>query len=122
MRMTSMCLFLLELYPKMAGITILTSLASVFTQRKVKANLAMTGEITLTGRVLPIGGVKEKLLAARRAGMKELIFCGKNRKDVEEIDERYRKNLNIHFVDHASEVLDIALLKTKVKNPIVFHQ
>jgi len=105
-----------------AGITILTSLASVFTQRKVKANLAMTGEITLTGRVLPIGGVKEKLLAARRAGMKELIFCSKNRKDVEEIDERYRKNLNIHFVDHASEVLEIALLKTKVKNPIVFHQ
>ncbi|UZR94275.1 endopeptidase La [Chondrinema litorale] len=105
-----------------AGITILTSLASVFTQRKVKANLAMTGEITLTGRVLPVGGIKEKLLAARRAGMKELIFCSKNKKDVEEIDERYRSNLKIHFVDHAREVLDIALLKTKVDNPIKFNQ
>ncbi|MBT32693.1 MAG: endopeptidase La [Thalassobius sp.] len=105
-----------------AGITILTSLASVFTQRKVKANLAMTGEITLTGRVLPVGGIKEKLLAARRAGMKELIFCSKNKKDVEEVDERYRSNLKIHFVDHAREVLDIALLKTKVENPIKFNQ
>ena len=104
-----------------AGITMLTSLASVFTQRKVKANLAMTGEITLTGRVLPVGGIKEKLLAARRAGMKELIFCSKNKKDVEEIDERYRKNLTIHFVDHASEVLEIALLKSKVKKPIDFN-
>ncbi len=103
-----------------AGITILTSLASVFTQRKVKANIAMTGEITLTGRVLPVGGIKEKLLAARRAGMKELILCSKNKKDVDEIDEKYRKNLNIHFVDHATEVLEIALLKSKVKKPIDF--
>jgi ATP-dependent Lon protease len=81
----------------------------------------MTGEITLTGRVLPVGGIKEKLLAARRAGMKELIFCSKNKKDVEEIDERYRKNLTIHFVNHASEVLEIALLKSKVKKPIDFN-
>ncbi|MEM1136598.1 MAG: endopeptidase La [Bacteroidota bacterium] len=104
-----------------AGITMLTSLASVFTQRKVKANLAMTGEITLTGRVLPVGGIKEKLLAARRAGMKELIFSTKNQKDVEEIDEKYRSNLKMHFVDHAEQVLEIALMETTVKKPISFN-
>ncbi|WP_020530561.1 endopeptidase La [Flexithrix dorotheae] len=104
-----------------AGITMFTSLASIYTQRKIKSNLAMTGEITLTGRVLPVGGIKEKLLAARRAGIRELIFCSRNQKDVEEVDDQYRKNLKIHFVDHVTEVLEIALLKSKVNNPLKFE-
>ncbi len=103
-----------------AGITILTSLASVFTQRKIKDKLAMTGEITLRGKVLPVGGIKEKLLAARRAGIKEIIFSKSNEKEVNEIDDKYLKNLKLHFVDNADEVLEIALLESKVKNPIQF--
>ena len=103
-----------------AGITMLTSLASIFTQRKVKKQLAMTGEITLRGKVLPVGGIKEKILAAKRAGIKEIIMSSNNRKDFLEIDERYTKGLKIHFVDIVSEVLDIALLKQKVKNPMKF--
>lgn len=103
-----------------AGIAMVTSLASIYTQRKVKDKLAMTGEITLRGKVLPIGGLKEKILAARRAGIKEVILCNRNRKDIEEIDARYVKDLTIHFVDTVSEVLDIALLKEKIKNPIKF--
>lgn len=101
-----------------AGITMLTSLASLFTQRKVRPRLAMTGEITLRGKVLPIGGVKEKLLAAKRAGVKEIILPSRNRKDVEEINAKYLEGLTFHFVDHASEVLNIALLVEKVNHPI----
>jgi ATP-dependent Lon protease len=101
-----------------AGITMLTSLASVFTQRKVKDNLAMTGEITLRGKVLPVGGIKEKILAAKRAGIQEIILCSKNKKDIDEIKQEYVKGLKIHFVDEAREVLQIALMKQKVKNSL----
>jgi ATP-dependent Lon protease len=100
-----------------AGITMFTSLASVFTQRKVKDRLAMTGEITLRGRVLPVGGIKEKILAAKRAGIKEIILCSKNKKDIDEIKPSYIEDLVVHYVDHVDEVLAIALLKEKVKNP-----
>lgn len=103
-----------------AGITMLTSLASVFTQRKVKRQIAMTGEITLRGKVLPVGGIKEKILAAKRAGIKEIIMCYKNEKDLEEIDDRYLTGLKINFVKTAPEVLELALLKEKVKDPINF--
>jgi ATP-dependent Lon protease len=101
-----------------AGITMLTSLASLFTQRKVKKDLAMTGEITLRGEVLPVGGIKEKLLAAKRSGIKEVIMCSKNKQDVEEIEARYLKGLNIHYVEHMKSVLDLALTKEKVAEPI----
>lgn len=101
-----------------AGITLLTSLASVFTQRKVKEKVAMTGEITLRGKVLPIGGVKEKILAAIRAGIKEVILPDKNQKDVKEIPTHYLKDLQIRYVGTAQEVLEIALLPQKVKKPI----
>jgi ATP-dependent Lon protease len=100
-----------------AGITMLTSLASLFTQRKVKNNLAMTGEITLRGDVLPVGGIKEKILAAKRAGIKEIILCAKNKQDVDEINSDYLKGLTIHYVNKMTEVLEIALLKEKVSNP-----
>jgi len=100
-----------------AGITMLTSLASLFTQRKVKKNLAMTGEITLRGDVLPVGGIKEKILAAKRAKIKEIILCDKNKKDVDEINEDYLKGLTFHYVVKMEEVLDLALMTTKVKNP-----
>lgn len=101
-----------------AGITILTSLASLFTQRKVKSHLAMTGEITLRGKVLPVGGIKEKILAAKRAGIKEVIMCEQNRKDVEDIEPDYIKDLQIHYVRNMLEVLDIALLHEKVENAL----
>lgn len=101
-----------------AGITILTALASVYTQRKVKEKIAMTGEITLRGKVLPIGGVKEKLLAAIRAGIKEVILPKKNEKDVKEIPEHYLKKLSISYVETAQEVLNLALLPQKVANPM----
>jgi len=104
-----------------AGITIFTSLASVFTQRKIKGKIAMTGEITLRGRVLPVGGIKEKILAAKRAGIHELILPDKNKKDIEEINQDYIKHLKIHFVKDVSEVINIALLKDKVKNRIKFE-
>jgi ATP-dependent Lon protease len=99
-----------------AGITMLTSLASVFTQRKVKLNLAMTGEITLRGDVLPVGGIKEKILAAKRAGIKEIILCAKNKQDIDEIKEEYLKGITFHFVLKMSEVLELALTNEKVKN------
>ena len=102
-----------------AGITMLTSLASVYTQRKVKKNLAMTGEITLRGEVLPVGGIKEKILAAKRAKIKEIILCEKNRKDIDEIKASYLKGLTFHYVSKMDEVLEIALTTTKVKNPIL---
>ncbi len=97
-----------------AGITMATSLASIYTQRKVKNNLAMTGEITLRGKVLPVGGIKEKILAAKRAGINDIIMCSKNKKDVDEIEKSYIKDLKFHYVDTVKEVLDIALLKEKV--------
>jgi ATP-dependent Lon protease len=101
-----------------AGITLLTALASAFTQKKVKKFVAMTGEITLRGRVLPVGGIKEKILAAKRAGIKEIILSSKNKKDIDEINERYLKNLKFHYVDEMMEVVDHALLKEKVINPL----
>ena len=99
-----------------AGITMLTSLVSLFTQRKVKAKLAMTGEITLRGRVLPVGGIKEKILAAKRADIKEIILCVDNKKDIAEIEPEYIKGLTFHYVREMSEVLDIAVTPQKVKN------
>ncbi|MFT5862071.1 MAG: ATP-dependent Lon protease [Flavobacteriales bacterium] len=99
-----------------AGITMLTSLVSLFTQRKVKKNLAMTGEITLRGRVLPVGGIKEKILAAKRARIKEILMCEQNRSDIEEIKPEYLKGLTFHYVNDMSEVLELALTKQKVKN------
>lgn len=103
-----------------AGITMLTAMASIFTQRKVKSKVAMTGEITLRGKVMPVGGIKEKILAAKRAGIKEIILCEKNKRDIEEIDEEYIKGVTFHFVDKVEDVLDIALLKSKVEDPMIF--
>lgn len=100
-----------------AGITMLTSLVSLFTQRKVKSKLAMTGEITLRGKVLPVGGIKEKILAAKRARITELILSEENRKDIEEIDDDYLKGLTFHYVTEMHEVLDKAMTKQKVDNP-----
>ncbi|MBT3384289.1 MAG: endopeptidase La [Prolixibacteraceae bacterium] len=101
-----------------AGVTMVTSLASAFTQRKVKKNMAMTGEITLRGKVLPVGGIKEKILAAKRAGITEIILSEQNKKNLEEIKEIYLKGLKFHFVKTIMDVLEIALLKTKVDNPL----
>jgi ATP-dependent Lon protease len=100
-----------------AGITMLTSIASLFTQRKVKKNLAMTGEITLRGEVLPVGGIKEKVLAAKRAGIKEIVLCETNRADIEEIKQDYLTGLTFHYVKTMEEVLAIALTKQKVNKP-----
>ena len=93
-----------------AGITMLTSLASIFSKRKVKKNLAMTGEITLRGDVLPVGGIKEKILAAKRSGVKEIILCARNKQDVDEIKESYLKGLTFHYVDKMKEVIQLALV------------
>lgn len=101
-----------------AGITMVTSLVSAFTQRKVKENLAMTGEITLRGKVLPVGGIKEKILAAKRAGIKELILCKENEKDINEIKPEYLKGLVFHYVSDIQQVVDLALLREKVDNPL----
>jgi ATP-dependent Lon protease len=101
-----------------AGITMLTALASAFTQKKVKANLAMTGEITLRGKVLPVGGIKEKILAAKRAGITEIVMCDKNRKDVEDINPRYTKGVNFVYVSQMIDVVKHALLEEKVINPL----
>ncbi|MCF6184989.1 MAG: endopeptidase La [Bacteroidales bacterium] len=103
-----------------AGITMVTSMASVLTQRKIKNRLAMTGEMTLRGKVLPVGGIKEKILAAKRADIKELILPKDNEKDIEEINDLYLKGLKFHFAETITEVLDIALLKQKVNNPVRF--
>jgi ATP-dependent Lon protease len=103
-----------------AGITMLTSLASIFTQRKVKSNLAMTGEITLRGKVLPVGGIKEKILAAKRSGIKEIILSAKNKRDISEIEKHYLKGLAFHYVEFVDEVLKLALLKEKVAKPLAF--
>ena len=101
-----------------AGITMATALASALTQRKVKPNLAMTGEITLRGKVLPVGGIKEKILAAKRAGIKEIILCKENKRNIDAIPEIYLKGLQFHYVDDIMEVLGIALLDEKVDNPL----
>jgi ATP-dependent Lon protease len=101
-----------------AGITMATSLVSVFTQRKVQSHIAMTGEITLRGKVLPVGGIKEKILAAKRAGITEIILCAANRKDIDEITPDYLCGLNFHYVEDIREVIALALLEEKVANPV----
>ena len=99
-----------------AGITMLTALTSLYTQRKIKNKIAMTGEMTLRGKVLPVGGIKEKILAAKRAGIKEIILSNFNKKDISEINDRYLKGLTFHYVNYVDEVLNIAIMKNKVKN------
>ena len=96
-----------------------TSLASVFTQRKVRSGLAMTGEITLRGKVLPVGGIKEKILAAKRSKIKDIILSVENKKDIHDIKENYIKGLNLHYVENMIDLIDFALLKEKVKNPLI---
>ena len=103
-----------------AGITIATSIASALTQRKVRPHTAMTGEITLRGKVMPVGGIKEKILAAKRAGITDIIMSKENEKDIKEINEKYVHGLTFHFVENVEEVLDIALLQDKVDNAIQF--
>lgn len=103
-----------------AGITIATSIASAITQRKVRANTAMTGEITLRGKVLPVGGIKEKILAAKRAGIKHIVMCRENQKNVEEIPEKYLKGVDFHYVENVADVWQFALTDEKVKNPTDF--
>ena len=99
-----------------AGIAMLTSMVSSFTQKRIKKSIAMTGEITLRGKVLPVGGIKEKILAAKRANIKEIILCKDNKRDIEEIKPDYIEGLTFHYVDKMSEVLDIAITSQKVKN------
>ena len=101
-----------------AGVTMVTSLVSSFTQRKVRDHVAMTGEITLRGKVLPVGGIKEKILAAKRAGITDIILCRDNKKDIDEINDIYLKGLTFHFVNSIKEVIDFALLPDKVKDAI----
>ena len=103
-----------------AGITMLTSLISTLTQKRVKTNLAMTGEITLRGKVLPVGGIKEKILAAKRSGIKEIILCADNKKDIDEIKPEYLEGLTFHYVTQMKQVIDIAITKEEVANPKVF--
>ena len=103
-----------------AGITIATSIASALTQRKVRKNTAMTGEITLRGKVLPVGGIKEKILAAKRAGITDIVMCQENRKDIEEIPEMYRKGVDFHYVENIQDVWKFALTDEIVDNPINF--
>jgi len=103
-----------------AGITMLTSLASIYTQRRVKAKVAMTGEITLRGKVLPVGGIKEKILAAKRSGVTEIILSEKNKRDIEEIEKHYIKGLKFHYVSTVDQVLKVALMKDRVDNPMEF--
>ena len=98
------------------GVTMLTSLVSLFTQCKVKKSLAMTGEITLRGKVLPVGGIKEKILAAKRAKIKEIILCVENERDIKEIKDEYLKGLTFHYVSDMSEVVSLAITSQSVKN------
>jgi ATP-dependent Lon protease len=104
-----------------AGITMFTSLVSSFTQRKLKEKIAMTGELTLRGKVLPVGGIKEKILAAKRSGINEILLSKQNRKDILEINEKYVKGMTFHYVDTLKEVIDIALLNEKVENAVEIH-
>ena len=101
-----------------AGVTMVTSLVSSFTQRKVRGRLAMTGEITLRGKVLPVGGIKEKILAAKRAGITDIVLCKENKRDIDEIKEMYLKGLTFHYVDTIKDVIDYALLPEKVNDAI----
>ena len=101
-----------------AGITIATSIASAITQRKVRKNTAMTGEITLRGKVLPVGGIKEKILAAKRAGITDIVMCRDNKKDIEEIPEKYRKGVEFHYVENVQDVWDFALTDEIVDHPV----
>ena len=101
-----------------AGITMYTSLVSSFTQRKVKEKIAMTGELTLRGKVLAVGGIKEKILAAKRSGINEIILSKHNKKDIADINQKYLKGMTFHYVDNLNEVIDIALLEEVVENPI----
>ena len=103
-----------------AGITIATSIASAITQRKVRKNTAMTGEITLRGKVLPVGGIKEKILAAKRAGITDIVMCQANQKDIEEIPEQYRKGVEFHYVENVADVWKFALTDEKVEHPVDF--
>ncbi|HTF17956.1 MAG TPA: endopeptidase La [Chryseolinea sp.] len=103
-----------------AGITMFTSLASIYTQRKVKSKLAMTGEITLRGKVLPVGGIKEKILAAKRSGIKEIVLSAKNKRDIDEIEKNYLRGLTFHYVSNVDDVLKIALLKDTISAPMKF--
>ncbi len=103
-----------------AGITIATSIASAITQRKVRKNTAMTGEITLRGKVLPVGGIKEKILAAKRAGITDIMMCKENQKDIEEIPEKYRVGVEFHYVENVQQVWDFALTDEKVDNAVEF--
>ena len=98
-----------------AGITILTSLISLLSQKRVKKHLSMTGEITLRGKVLPVGGIKEKILAAKRSKIKEIILSRSNKKEVDEINSKYTKGLKFHFLSHIDEVIDIAITDQKAK-------
>ena len=101
-----------------AGITIATSIASALTQRKVRKNTAMTGEITLRGKVLPVGGIKEKILAAKRAGITDIVMCKENKKDIDEIPEKYLKGVDFHYVENVQQVWDFALTDERVDHPI----
>ena len=101
-----------------AGITMVVAIASALTQRKVRKNLAMTGEMTLRGKVLPVGGIKEKILAAKRAGITDILICRENERDIQDIEPIYIKGVTFHYVDDVTEVLDFALLDEKVANPI----
>lgn len=101
-----------------AGITIATSIASALTQRKVRKNTAMTGEITLRGKVLPVGGIKEKILAAKRAGITDIVMCKENKKDIDEILEKYRKGVEFHYVENVQQVWDFALTNERVEHPV----
>ena len=104
-----------------AGITIATSIASALTQRKVRKNTAMTGEITLRGKVLPVGGIKEKILAAKRAGITDILMCRDNKKDIDEIPEVYRRGVEFHYVENVQDVWAFSLTDELVKNPIPFE-
>jgi ATP-dependent Lon protease len=103
-----------------AGITIATSIASALTQRKVRKNTAMTGEITLRGKVLPVGGIKEKILAAKRAGITDILMCRENEKDILEIPDIYLKGVTFHYVENVQDVWDFALTNEIVKHPLDF--
>ena len=103
-----------------AGITIATSIASALTQRKVRKNTAMTGEITLRGKVLPVGGIKEKILAAKRAGITDILMCRENEKDINEIPDVYLKGVTFHYVENVQDVWDFALTNEIVNHPLDF--
>ena len=102
-----------------AGITIFTSLVSSFTQRKVKEKIALTGELTLRGKVLPVGGIKEKILAAKRSGINEIVLSKQNKKDILEINKNYIIGMKFHYVDSLKQVIDITLHSEKVEKPVI---